>query len=181
MDEKLYSDFVNEQFEAAASGSPVVFSNRGSEHARIVLRKLIQTTSRTLDIFTGSLTHSVYDPGDIRAVCARRAKVRVIIGDELPFGEESALSSLTPEIERGVIEVCKVIRLDANQPHFIISDGENLRAELDHGAKTAVVILNASALNVGHDYAARFDSLHKNSRPLSEAERRQLTPTYVYA
>jgi hypothetical protein len=97
--------------------------------------------------------------------------VRIVVEDAPPFPEASALSTLVSEVGRGLIAVRKLPPTQRGaHPHFVISDDSRLRAEIDHGAKTAVIALNAADLDVFQQHAALFEKLFTASEPLAAAQ-----------
>lgn len=161
-----YADFVATRFKEAESASaPIVFTNRGSENARIVLRELVLRTTKSLDIFTGSLSAAVYDPAVI-AGCARRLAtagkpVRILYSDGPPFPEASAIPLLREEVQRGAVLLRKLTEIDptGRLNHFAISDGTNIRAESNHADRTATILLKADPEKVARPYADLFEKL----------------------
>ncbi|MEA2841698.1 MAG: hypothetical protein QOF41_3028 [Methylobacteriaceae bacterium] len=148
-----YPEFVNERFTAAdTTGSHIVFTNRGAEHARIVMAKLVSGVSSSLDILSGHLSSLVYDEALLRA-CANRlspGKIRIIVSDkEIPI-QTTALAGLKDEIHSGQILV-KRLDLKAYPKtlnHFALADRKHIRAESDHQEMTAMVILHADQRKV---------------------------------
>lgn len=165
-DIETYRAFVADALSRSrGSAEGIVFGNRGTEHARIVMEAIIGDTKASLRVLTGSLVASVHSPLAFRELLARRpdARVRVIV-DRLTSLEGSALEQLAHWIgahEDAALRVRRVAQ--TAEPHMAIADDRLLRIETDHGSRAAVVALNKP--DVCRSHARRFDSLWDRSGP----------------
>jgi hypothetical protein len=170
--EQPYTEIVKDRFdEARDSSDRVVFTNRGSSEARVLLKELFHSATHSLEIYTRCLNNEVYDPRLLIATARRlpAGGVRILVADHRP-GESSALYDLSSEGQSGLIRV-KQFREAADhstQPSyqpFAICDGKHFRIEKDHFSKTAVVVLNGAAEPLAKDYTELFEDLWNRSDP----------------
>ena len=152
MSDQAYAEFVAGRFdEAARSPAAIVFSNRGTFHARAVLGQMISRARISLDIFSGSLSSRVYDAALLRSASfSLKGQIRIILGEARPFSEASAVDLLQEEILSGMIKV-RCVRSHKSMgggarhiDHFAISDHKHIRSEDDAIDRSATIILNAT-------------------------------------
>ena len=152
MSEQAYAEFVAGRFdEAARGGEAIVFSNRGTSHARAVLGQMISRARVSLDIFSGSLSARVYDAALLKSAALNlRGEIRIILGEARPFSEASAVDLLQEEFLNGTIKV-RCVRSHTSIgggarhiDHFAISDHKHIRSEDDAIDRSATIILNAT-------------------------------------
>jgi hypothetical protein len=171
--EKSYREFVEERFdEARDSTARVVFTNRGSTDARVVLKAFLHNATKSLEIYAGCLPSEVYDPRALIGAAKRlpQGSIRILVANR-PLGESSALFDLKEEATTGTIVVKQYQEAsrenaETRYQHFAICDGKHFRIERDHFDKTAVIILNGSAEKVAKEYTALFEELWVRASPV---------------
>lgn len=180
MTEQAYEEFVVGRFdEAFRTGNAIIFTNRGTTHARSVLGQIVSRSQKSLDIFSGCLSLSVYDPELLNLAVQRAVSIRIVVGDSLPLGQ-SALSNLKNGIEAGIICVKHFnpsITLQGQKhvlDHFAMGDGKHVRAEENASSRSATVILNAdteNAKNIARAYQKVFEYMWARGAPWHMPER----------
>ena len=167
-----FGELVDDRIRQAREekGRPLVFTDRGAEHARAVVSRLIAQTRVSLDIVSGHLSFALYDPEFLRR-CARTipGKIRIILIDEPAGWINSIVPVLSSDIERCYILLRHLSEEKFKQPrrHFLISDRTTVRTRSSDDEKSAVVVLNADATGDGDSIAVQytryFESLWKIS------------------
>jgi hypothetical protein len=177
--EKPYAEFIEDRFaEAQLSQAAVVFTNRGADRARAVIRLMIKHTEASLLIFSGSLSSDIYNSDELRSCAGRLSSpVKILLSDPISSARPSAVTALGEEIKSSKIEV-RLLRPEVNRArlnHFVISDGRHLRAEDSHEDLSAVVILRADLAenvpahaqeNMAARYEVLFNRLWGDSNPV---------------
>jgi hypothetical protein len=171
--EQSYADFIEERFDdARASGERVVFTNRGSSDARVILKTFFHSATKSLELFTGCLNGEVYDASALIDAARRLSKgsIRVLVANH-PLRNSSALFDLQPEAAAGQILVNAFERageetVARRYPNFAICDERHFRIERDHATKTSMVMLNGQAEPLAKEYRDLFEQLWEQSRPI---------------
>ncbi len=129
-----------------------IFLNKSPEHARIILREFIQAAKRSIHIYCGRLTNTVYKGLQPYFGNAYNQGIDLkVITVEKPNGnsEQELVDYLK---ENGILKylVTETREKVATLPHFAIIDGESkegakYRLETDQDEKTAIVCAYAKS------------------------------------
>lgn len=123
-----------------------VFANSGEAHARVVLDTMVDNAQNELCIYSERMHRAVFDADRIRAFLTRspNALIRVVLEFDAIGQPDCALTSLQDQIDAGRIEVS--VKKLAGVAHVAVVDGQHVRLERDHIARTATVAFGHAAL-----------------------------------
>jgi hypothetical protein len=122
---------------------PRVVSNRGPQHARVVLQTMFEHADLRARVNCGKMSSDVFDLEGVSKFLSRHgARLSVIIdsGDAIT-AEDSILRQLIEKKSDfgGTLDVYARADADNRFRHFTVMDGRDLRVETDHSDRIADV------------------------------------------
>ncbi len=156
-----YEEVVN---RLAADKTDSRFSNKGPDHATIVVNALFRNATSTVRLFTGCLYENFYT-SDIVASAVQKflenSTVRLSILSENPLSARGMewVQSLAggDRVSVFILDKTKIAK-DAKIPnHFMVADNQAFRLEIDDAKREAVVNFNEPTLAIA--LSNLFDTL----------------------
>lgn len=137
-----------------------IFPNFDTNHARIVLRTLIESAKYSILIFCDKISHEVYDDKRLlqalKEACDKGVDVRVVIQQENGDCEE-LFNMLLPDKIRCIKE--------QKDRHFCVIDNKRYRLEIDTINRKAYV--NANDEKLAQALNDAFERLWERAKPCS--------------
>ncbi len=161
-----YRDLVERVMRDAVLGdTTTVFSNSGTDHAKIVLRTMLERAQDTV-VISGQMMHgSVYEPDWIRDFLKRTGHpIRILVErDDVFRASDSALSMLT-DVPESMLEV-RLVDPQVLENHVAITDGMHVRLETSPSDRSAIVSFGDKKL--AQQFLAAIDAAWADATPVS--------------
>lgn len=133
--------------DLATSNSSIVFDNKGSDHAEVVLRNIIKNANSKIFMYTGSLSGKTLESEklskELKSFLVKENTIFHIIHEEDTLNTSSLFyKALQPFIKDGKVVIKKSNCQDKQGMHFCVADSKMLRLEIDKESFKALCSFN---------------------------------------
>ncbi len=164
-----YAKSVRDKIRNQAGG---LFQNNSPLHASIIIREFLDAAEKTVCLFCGKLSESVYGALQVFFSSAIERNVRVRVITESSY-EETGAKNLAEYLKSKDSLRCLAWKKEDSLPHFLLVDGRMYRLEVKQEQKEALVCAAADkesgTKETARVMAQAFEKLWKENSAAVEA------------